>query len=521
MDFYENSFKSTSFNWFTGVVEDNDDPSERGRVKVRCFGYHNESLEEIPTHLLPWAHVMMPVTSASCGGIGQSATGILRGSWVVGFFRDGKACQDPIVLGTLPSQTPTSTDYETGFKDPYGDNPRNNLISGVANDQPFGATQEYRDSVAYANKKSARVDTKFQEEEDGKTVNKDVPTAVPPNMPQLRNEHPNNEKDYDNDYFKRLRWIQSKQEDIVNPVYPYCHTTEYRCGHVVEFDETEGAERILTHHAIGTFEEWSAEGDRTLHVTGKNYKIIIEDDNVNIKGNCNITINGNARTYIQGDSYTEVDGNYHLNVKGNVYKKCQSEFVDIGADQIFNIAARRESNIDHSEKITINALHQLKKDAEGNLVSPSEYIADSPGLQQAYQFSLKKSAKITIADNKDEEIHGNLDLDVIKDSTFKTEGNRIDTVNTGYKIQVRGNATAANNILDIDTNGNITMTTPASIDIDATSDTSEITIDAQTGSIDFPLGNITSNTRTLHTHTHTDPSHANHGTPTSAPNANT
>ena len=104
------------------------------------------------------------------------------------------------------------------------------------------------------------------------------------------------------------------------------------------------------------------------------------------------------------------------------------------------------------------------------MVSPSEYIADSPGLQQAYQFSLKKSAKITIADNKDEEIHGNLDLDVLKDSTFKTKGNRIDTVNTGYKIQVRGNATAANNILDIDTNGNITMTTPAAIDIDATTD---------------------------------------------------
>ena len=38
MDFYENSFKSTSFNWFTGVVEDNEDPAERGRVKVRCFG---------------------------------------------------------------------------------------------------------------------------------------------------------------------------------------------------------------------------------------------------------------------------------------------------------------------------------------------------------------------------------------------------------------------------------------------------------------------------------------------------
>mgnify|MGYP001387649849 CR=1 FL=1 len=473
MDFNKNSFKDTNFHWFTAVVEDVDDPAERGRVKVRCFGYHTENTDElggIPTYSLPWAHVMMPITSASCGGIGQSATGVLRGSWVVGFFRDGSACQDPIVLGTLPSQTPVSKNYDTGFKDPYGENPRNNLKDKVSNDQPYGATVDYSESIAYENKDKARNSTKFQETVDGKVVINDVPTAVPPSMPQLKSEHANNEKDYDNDYFKRLRWIQSKQEDIVDPVYPYCHTTEYRCGHVVEFDETEGSERILTHHKNGTFEEWDANGDRTLYVTGKNYKIIINDDNVNVKGNCNITINGDAKTYIQGDSYTEVDGNYHLNVKGNIYKKCQSEFVDIGADQIFNIAARRESNIDHSEKITINALHQLKKDGDGNLISPSEYIADSPGLKQAYQFSLKKSAKITIADNKDEEIHGNSVLDVIKDSTFKTEGNRIDTVNTGYKIQVRGNATSANNILDIDAKGDITMTTPAAIDIDATVD---------------------------------------------------
>ena len=493
MDFEENSFKDESFNWFTGVVEDNDDPAERGRVKVRCFGYHSEKLDDIPTHALPWAHVMMPVTSASCGGIGQSATGILRGSWVVGFFRDGAACQDPIVLGTLPSQTPTPTKYDVGFQDPYCENPRNNLVNSVSNDQPFGATIEYGESVAYNNKESARESTKFQEKiDENTTVNKDVPTAVPPNMPQLRNEHPNDKEDYDNDYFKRLRWIQSKQEDIVDPVYPYCHTTEYRCGHVVEFDETEGSERILTHHKTGTFEEWDANGDRTLYVTGKNYRIIINDDNVNVKGNCNITVNGNCRTYVQKDLYTEVDGNYHLNVKGNIYKKCQSEFVDIGADQIFNIAARRESNIDHSEKITINALHQLKKDAKGNPVNPTEYIEDSPAIQQAYQFSLKKSAKITIADNKDEEIHGNSVLDVIKDSTFKTEGNRIDTVNTGYKIQVRGNATDSNNILDIDTDGNITMTTPASIDIDATGTASDIDITC-TNDVDINGGTINLN----------------------------
>ena len=50
-----------------------------------------------------------------------------------------------------------------------------------------------------------------------------------------------------------------------------------------------------------------------------------------------------------------------------------------------------------------------------------------------------------------------------------------------------------------------------------------MTIDAPTGSIDFPAGNITSNSRTLHTHTHpqNNGNDAGGGTDTSAPNSGT
>ena len=35
------------FVWFTGVVEDRNDPSKLGRVKVRCLGLHTESKGEL------------------------------------------------------------------------------------------------------------------------------------------------------------------------------------------------------------------------------------------------------------------------------------------------------------------------------------------------------------------------------------------------------------------------------------------------------------------------------------------
>ena len=37
------------FVWFTGVVEDRNDPSKLGRVRVRCLGLHTENKVDIPT----------------------------------------------------------------------------------------------------------------------------------------------------------------------------------------------------------------------------------------------------------------------------------------------------------------------------------------------------------------------------------------------------------------------------------------------------------------------------------------
>lgn len=102
------NFYGEQYIWFMGVVEDRNDPDKLGRVRVRCFGIHTADTTKIPTNMLPWAWVMQPTTSASVNGIGQSPTGILEGTHVVGFFRDGLSMQDPVVTGTLGGvpQTP-------------------------------------------------------------------------------------------------------------------------------------------------------------------------------------------------------------------------------------------------------------------------------------------------------------------------------------------------------------------------------------------------------------------------------
>lgn len=95
--------------FYVGVVESINDPLQMGRVQVRCIGYHPEKSESgVPSADLPWAYVMLPTTASGVSGMG--ATHDLKdGSWVVGFFLDGRDAQQPIVIGSLmgaPGLTP-------------------------------------------------------------------------------------------------------------------------------------------------------------------------------------------------------------------------------------------------------------------------------------------------------------------------------------------------------------------------------------------------------------------------------
>jgi predicted chitinase len=104
----DNIFGRDGFYWWIGVVEDRDDPEKIGRCRVRILGYHLDNKEVLPTGDLPWAVPMQSITSAGISGKGAAPVGPLEGSWVVGFFMDGKDKQQPMILGTmggLPDKT--------------------------------------------------------------------------------------------------------------------------------------------------------------------------------------------------------------------------------------------------------------------------------------------------------------------------------------------------------------------------------------------------------------------------------
>jgi hypothetical protein len=86
--------------FYTGCVEDRNDPLKLGRCQVRIVGLHTEDKTRLPTKDLPWAFPVSPITSAGVSGIGSTPIGPVEGSWVLIMFMDPDQ-QLPIMMGTL------------------------------------------------------------------------------------------------------------------------------------------------------------------------------------------------------------------------------------------------------------------------------------------------------------------------------------------------------------------------------------------------------------------------------------
>jgi len=103
-------FYGDETRWFIGVVEDNNDPEQLGRVRVRIFGIHSPYLADIAVEDLPWATVLVSATEGGISGTGRSANGINQGAYVFGIFLDGKQSQNPMIFGSIPKIESTDGD---------------------------------------------------------------------------------------------------------------------------------------------------------------------------------------------------------------------------------------------------------------------------------------------------------------------------------------------------------------------------------------------------------------------------
>ena len=304
------------FTWFIGVVEDRNDPLQLGRVRVRCYGWHTDDKNQIPTEALPWAVQLQGITSPALNGMGQSPTGLVEGSWIVGFFLDGERAQEPLILGSIASAPSEYGDPKKGFFDPREAKENQSIYPKYINETDVNRLARHNTTDPETKEKIHSTNPVFNTAKD-KDATLDVPIA--------------NSSD---------TWSELKTTDISKPgvtryntKYPKNHVYESESGHTVEFDDTENAERINEHHKSGTFYEIDADGNKVTRIVGNNYEIVAKNNNVNIKGDVNLTIDSNCNTYIKKDWNIQVDGNVNEVIKGNKTTQITGN-LDIDAERI-------------------------------------------------------------------------------------------------------------------------------------------------------------------------------------------
>jgi len=298
----EDNTSKNNFIWWQGVVEDVNDPLKIGRCRVRIIGFHSDNKNDIPTEHLPWANVIQPINSASVSGVGISPTGLVPGSWVFGFFRDGLIAQQPIIFGSVAGISSEVAMPHKGFNDPSGIFPREEYLH--ESDVNRLARNENIDSTIV------------------KTKNDTTQSGIVTSLGESKWEEP--KTPYDS-------------------VYPKNKVLETESGHIQEFDDTPGKERIHTYHKAGTFEEIHPDGSKVTRIVKDNYEIVLGDSNILIKGtqavnvekdgnykvqeNLNIQIQGNVKIYCAQDVTVETKGNFQHKVSGNYTVVCDKNMV--------------------------------------------------------------------------------------------------------------------------------------------------------------------------------------------------
>ena len=100
------------------------------------------------------------------------------------------------------------------------------------------------------------------------------------------------------------------------PEYPYNNVMETESGHVKEYDDTPGLERITERHKSGTQYEIAANGSKTERIVRDNYRLVVGHDTLEVFGDVRIIVSGNADIAVAGNMNAAVGGNSESTVTG-------------------------------------------------------------------------------------------------------------------------------------------------------------------------------------------------------------
>jgi hypothetical protein len=147
--------------------------------------------------------------------------------------------------------------------------------------------------------------------------------------------------------------------------YPYNKVTQTESGHIIEIDDTPGAERLHVYHKSGTFIEIDANGSIVKRSVGSSYEIIDRNGKIAIAGRADISINGACNIYVGNDANIEVEGDTNITCHNDITAQAGGT-LNLSATESISI---RSANvyIEADNEMHILSNTTVNVESEGNL----------------------------------------------------------------------------------------------------------------------------------------------------------
>ena len=266
------------FIWWTGVVEDRQDPLKMGRCRVRCVGWHSTNKMQLPTASLPWATPSIPVNT-------NVVYTPREGDMVFGFFIDGENAQEPVMLGVFPGIPLKAGNAQEAFSDPR----TGSQLSAAPVKPTESATTYPRKLDEPTTSRLARNDSKYPSE---------IVVAK-----------------------KAKKASKVEPDSYYAAKYPYNNVYESESGHALEFDDTKDAERVHLYHRSGSYVEYGPLGDRSERIQRNKFEVVIGNEQVYVKGDVTIFVDGNVNMTVGGNYQADIGGTCKITSGGNMTLK--------------------------------------------------------------------------------------------------------------------------------------------------------------------------------------------------------
>ena len=265
-----------------------------------------------------------------------------------GYFRDGDRRQEPLVIGSLPGR-PSELSGAGGFYDPNGIYPkyRNEPdVNRLAVNLKDSDNNELNPHLALTLRRSTRItgiataDFNSTTAADGTTINaSDGDTFDQPAIPY-------------------------------NAVYPYNHVYESESGHIKEYDDSNGDERIFESHRTGTSYEIDASGNKTDIIKGTHYTLTSSNNKAYVAGNSDITIDGRHKIYINKNNTP--NNHYDIQIGAGASINIQVDSGDVNVHTVtgkINMNAGGDYNLKVGGNMNVVVEGSISETVEGNKTS--------------------------------------------------------------------------------------------------------------------------------------------------------